>query len=39
MADMTTLYNKHVAALVFSSIRCNTTRLYEYIERLFPDIK
>ena len=39
MADMTTLYNKHVAALVFSSICCNTTRLHEYIERFLADIK
>ena len=39
MADMTTLYNKRIAALGFSTIRCNTTRLREDIERLLPDIK
>ena len=39
MADLTALYDQRIAGLGFSSIKCNTTRLREDIERLIPDIK
>ena len=39
MADLTSLYDKRLAALGFSHVKCNTTRLREDIERLIPDIK
>ena len=39
MGDLTALYEKHIVGLVFSHIKCNTTRLRENIEHLIPDIK
>ena len=39
MADLTSLYDKRLAALGFSQVKCNTTCLREDIERLIPDIK
>ena len=39
MADLTALYDKHTAALLFPHIKCNTTWLRQDIERLIPDIK
>lgn len=39
MADLTALYDKRTVGLGFPSIKCNTTRLREDIERLIPDIK
>ena len=39
MTDLTSLYDKCLAALGFFHVKCNTTRLREDIERLIPDIK
>ena len=39
MADLTALCDKYLAVLGFPYIKCNTTRLREYIEYMIPDIK
>ena len=39
MANLTSLYDKRLAAFGFSHVKCSTTRLRDDIERLIPDIK
>ena len=39
MADLTSLYDKSLAALGFSHVTCNTTSLRVDIERMILDIK
>ena len=39
MSDLTSLYEKPLASLVFSHVKCNRTRLREDIVRMIPDIK
>jgi len=39
MTDLTALYENRISALGHPTIKCNTTRIREEIERLVPDIK
>ena len=39
VAILTSLYHKRLAALGFSHVKCNSTRLREDIERMILDIK